>query len=83
MALCTEVAELLEVYGKEYDFFYDETELALHVAFNLEHDADASFSVSAAKGIAGDVLVHTYLGQIVGFSVLYDDQEKSPKGSEK
>ncbi|ACF14453.1 hypothetical protein Ctha_1999 [Chloroherpeton thalassium ATCC 35110] len=69
--LCSEVIELCEVYGKAYDFFYDETELALHVSFDLEQDADGSFFASPSKSVDGEVLVHTFAGQIVGFSVLY------------
>lgn len=67
------VKELREAaFSSEFMYFYDGEDRVLHVSLDLEHDADDSHYVDDQPE-EGPLLIHTFEGKIVGFSVLDTD----------
>lgn len=75
-AIIDRIKELREaMVSSVFLYLYDEEDHVLHVSLDLEQDADDSF-YAEDQPEEGELLIHTFQGKVVGFSILDTDLGK-------
>ncbi|MBC8043850.1 MAG: hypothetical protein IAF08_10450 [Rhizobacter sp.] len=74
---------LRSLHYEHFRFIYDAADRALHISFNPDEEADGSFFIEPNETVidAGDIVVHTAKGIVVGFSVLDTDLGQNENAS--